>query len=245
VETDLNRCFSRQDLDNPNLTSYEALRAKIIDHQFGPKSDRQVDLAIDVHSTTANMGLTLIFNGEDPLILKLAAHLATMNPNVRMLRSLAPGEDKKYVDSLRKVGCSIEVGAVAQNVLNAALFQQTEALLHTILDFVDAYNRGISLPLADSFWIYQNLGGIDYPRDESGDIQSMVHPQLQFRDYEPLVPGDPMFLTFTGETIVYEGKKTIYPVFINEAAYYEKGIVMSCCDRSRFDVAQASLDSRS
>jgi len=31
-----------------------------------------------------------------------------------------------------------------------------------------------------------------------------------------------MFLTFDGRTILYEGASTVYPTFINEAAYYEK-----------------------
>ena len=54
----------------------------------------------------------------------------------------------------------------------------------------------------------------------------MIHTQLQFRDYDPLNPGDPMFVTFEGKDILYEGESTVYPIFINEAAYYEKGIAM-------------------
>ncbi|ALF55864.1 hypothetical protein ACX27_28285 [Nostoc piscinale CENA21] len=54
----------------------------------------------------------------------------------------------------------------------------------------------------------------------------MIHPQLQFRDYEPLNPGEPIFLTFEGKAIAYQGTSTVYPIFINEAAYYEKGIAM-------------------
>lgn len=41
-------------------------------------------------------------------------------------------------------------------------------------------------------------------------------------DWEPLNPGDPMFQTFDGKTIPYQGSGTVYPTFINEAAYYEK-----------------------
>lgn len=41
-------------------------------------------------------------------------------------------------------------------------------------------------------------------------------------DWEPLNPGDPMFQTFDGKTIYYQGPGTVYPTFINEAAYYEK-----------------------
>ena len=33
-------------------------------------------------------------------------------------------------------------------------------------------------------------------------------------------------LTFDGQEILYEGTSTVYPIFINEAAYYEKGIAM-------------------
>lgn len=31
-----------------------------------------------------------------------------------------------------------------------------------------------------------------------------------------------MFQTFDGQTIHYQGSGTVYPTFINEAAYYEK-----------------------
>ncbi|NES69775.1 MAG: aspartoacylase, partial [Okeania sp. SIO2D1] len=36
----------------------------------------------------------------------------------------------------------------------------------------------------------------------------------------------PLFLTFAGETIYYQGETSVWPAFINEAAYYEKGIAM-------------------
>ena len=60
----------------------------------------------------------------------------------------------------------------------------------------------------------------------------MIHPNLQSKDYQPLHPGDPLFITFDGETINYEGNATVYPVFINEAAYYEKSTAM-CLTRKR------------
>ena len=54
----------------------------------------------------------------------------------------------------------------------------------------------------------------------------MIHPQRQFQDYQPLNPGEPIFITFDGQEIFYEGTSTVYPIFINEAAYYEKGVAM-------------------
>lgn len=42
------------------------------------------------------------------------------------------------------------------------------------------------------------------------------------QDWQPLNNGDPLFLTVDGEVIAYKGDCTVYPTFINEAAYYEK-----------------------
>ena len=131
------------------------------------------------------------------------------------------------MDSICEFGCSIEVGAVAQGTLNATLFQQTEELLYAILDYVEAYNQGSPLKVKDTLSVYQSIRTIDYPRNETGEIQAMIHPRLQFQDYQALHPGEPIFLTFDGEEIVYEGDAIVYPVFINEAAYYEKGVAMS------------------
>ena len=78
---------------------------------------------------------------------------------------------------------------------------------------------GKNLPKNDVLTVYKSIGVIDYPRNEVGEIQAIIHPQLQFRDYEPLHPGDPMFITFTGEEILYQGNSTVYPIFINEAAH--------------------------
>lgn len=54
----------------------------------------------------------------------------------------------------------------------------------------------------------------------------MVHPNLQDKDYIKLKKGDPLFITLEGESIVYDKDEEIYPLFINEAAYYEKGFAM-------------------
>lgn len=42
------------------------------------------------------------------------------------------------------------------------------------------------------------------------------------QDWKPLHPGDPVFLTLDGKIIPLGGGSTVYPVFVNEAAYYEK-----------------------
>lgn len=41
---------------------------------------------------------------------------------------------------------------------------------------------------------------------------------------------------FSGEDVLYEGESTVYLVFINEAAYYEKGIAFFQTEKITFSV---------
>ncbi|MEH2451273.1 aspartoacylase [Nostoc sp.] len=227
IDKDLNRCFTNQGLQNQQLSSYEDTRAKAIQQILQPQNQPFVDVIVDLHSTTANMGLSLIFCDLHPFLLRLGAYLSSINPMVKVFVNQQSREGG-FLRSLCELGFVIEVGAVAQNILNAELFQQTEQLIYAILDYFEGCNQG-NIPQRNStLTLYQYIETIDYPRSDaySGEIQAMIHPQLQFRDYEPLNPGDPMFMTFEGKDIFYEGESTVYPIFINEAAYYEKGIAM-------------------
>ncbi|MDZ8107282.1 MAG: aspartoacylase [Nostoc sp. DedQUE12a] len=225
IDKDLNRCFSKQNLQNSNFLNYEDTRAKEIKQILQPQNQPFVDVIIDLHSTTANMGLSLIFCDMHPFLLRLAAYLTSINPLVRVYVN-PQSKEGGFLRSLCELGFVIEVGAVAQNVLNAELFQQTEQLIYAILEYFEWFNQGNIPQTNNTLTFYEYIGTIDYPRNEQGQIQGMIHPRLQFRDYEPLNPGEPIFLTFAGKDILYDGVSTVYPIFINEAAYYEKGIAM-------------------
>lgn len=56
-------------------------------------------------------------------------------------------------------------------------------------------------------------------------------PSIQDGDFRLLHPGEPLFQTFSGETLSYRGKEPLYPFFINECAYYEKSIALSLARR--------------
>jgi aspartoacylase len=232
LDKDLNRCFLSQNLQDFSLSCYEDNRAKTINQILGPKGNSKTDIIIDLHSTTANMGLSIILGNQNPFLLKLSAYLSSINPLVKVCYP-ASYQESNFLRSLCELGFVIEVGPVAQAVLNAEWFQKTEELVYTILNYLEASNKGTTPPSPSTLTVYQYAKNIDYPRNERGDIQAMVHPQLQFRDYEPLHPGEPMFLTFEGKEIPYEGTSTVYPIFINEAAYYEKGIAMCLTEKQQ------------
>jgi aspartoacylase len=235
IDKDLNRCFAKADLQNPQLASYEDILAKNIYYLLTEKSKSQQQVLIDLHSSTANMQLTIILKSQHPFLLQLAAELSAINPEVKICYS-QPTRDSNYLCSISELGFAIEVGPVAQGVLNADLFQKTEALIYQVLDYIESYNQGLTQQKNNQFTFYQYTEVIDYPRNEDGEIQAMIHPQLQFRDYEPLNPGEPIFLTFDGKAIAYEGTSTVYPIFINEAAYYEKGIAMCLTQKKTLEI---------
>ncbi|KAF3852360.1 hypothetical protein F7725_005715 [Dissostichus mawsoni] len=57
-----------------------------------------------------------------------------------------------------------------------------------------------------------------------------IYKYIQDNDFKLLQPGDPMFLSFSGETVKYEGED-LHPLFINECAYYEKKIAFHLAKR--------------
>lgn len=235
VDKDLNRCFVQlSNEDKP--ANYEELRAQEIQTILKPKIPDIEDVIIDLHTTTSNMGLCIILGNRHPILLELAAVLNAINPLVKVYLHEQP-KGSGFLRSLSDLGFALEVGPVPQSILNAELFQQTEQLIYTSLDYFENYNLGKNLLKNNTLTVYRSIGVIDYPRSEDGEIQGMIHPQLQFRDYEPLYPGEPMFMTFSGEEIVYKGNDIVYPIFINEAAYYEKGIAMHISQKELIEIS--------
>ncbi|MEH2375671.1 aspartoacylase [Nostoc sp.] len=237
VEKDLNRCFLKQDLEDATRNSYEELQAKSIQNTLISNGDKQADFILDLHSTTANMGLTIILVNSHPLNLKLAAYLSQINPLVRVYRcSFKSVEENPFVNSLCELGFGLEVGPIAQSLLKATLFQQTEELVHTVLDYLEQFNQGEIPSTKETLIVYHHLSNVDYPKKQDGTIFGMIHPELQDKDYQALNPGDPIFITFDDQTIVYQGTSTVWPIFINEAAYYEKGIAMCLTQRQQINI---------
>jgi aspartoacylase len=225
IETDLNRCFSRSGLDQEAQT-YEEQRAQEIDRLLQTETPSESLCILDLHTSTSNMEMTLILGNLHPFNVRLAAYLSTINPRVKIYKWIDSESSQSALRSLSPLGLSIEVGPVPQGVLDADLYQETEYLIYAALDFIERSNRGEPPTCPSTITLYQGVEIVEFPRDEQGQLTGMIFPDLQYQDYNLLNPGDPMFVTFEGETIAYEGDVTVFPVFINEAAYYEKNIAM-------------------
>jgi hypothetical protein len=108
-----------------------------------------------------------------------------------------------------------------QGIVDADLLRRTEQIVMAGLDFVDRLNLGTLPELPRDVVVYQAIESVDFPRDAQGELMGMIHPRLQGRDYQALNPGDAMFVTFNEDRVDYLGDRTVYPVFVNEAAYYD------------------------
>ncbi len=241
VDRDLNRCFDRHDLANQELVGYENNLAKEIAARLGANGTEPVDAIIDLHSTTANMGATIIPISRSPVNLRLASHLSDLNPTVRIYLGIHSEQDSPMLRSLAPLGCTVEVGPIAQGILNAHILAQTESLVLAILDYFDQLNQGVSLPPSSPVTIYQAMQTIDYPRNGRGDLKAIIHPDRQGQDYQCMKPGAPLFLDLQGKTIYYAGDSTIFPAFINEAAYYEKGIAMVITEKRAITISSSEI----
>lgn len=227
LDQDLNRSFVPADLNNPDLAAYEAQRAKVLSSNLGG-----ADFIFDLHNTTANMGVTLILSRpdalDDPLTRTLCAYLA-QDEHVQIYFNPSPANNSPYLPSVGQRDITVEVGPMAHGSLNADLFFKTRQTVEKALNFLADWQtaKDLSSNPEPELTYYHHLENVDYPRSSNGDLAGMVHPDLQGRDFEPLNPGDPLFITFSGETIPYQGSETVWPVFINEQAYYEKHFAMS------------------
>ncbi|KAM7394330.1 hypothetical protein PAMP_021142 [Pampus punctatissimus] len=59
-------------------------------------------------------------------------------------------------------------------------------------------------------------------------------------DFKLLRSGDPIFQSFSGETVKHEGEE-LYPFFVNECAYYEKKIAFHLAQKNTLIVPSISV----
>nr|XP_012303817.1 aspartoacylase [Aotus nancymaae] len=212
IDCDLNRIFDLENLGKKMSEDlpYEVRRAQEINHLFGPKnSEDSYDIIFDLHNTTSNMGCTLILeDSRNNFLIQMFHYIKVML--MLLIYKLA-----------KDLYLGIEVGPQPQGVLRADILDQMRKMIKHALDFIHHFNEGKEFPSC-AIEVYKIMEKVDYPRNENGEIAAIIHPNLQDQDWKPLHPGDPVFLTLDGKTIPLGGDCTVHPVFVNEAAYYEK-----------------------
>lgn len=238
VDKDLNRCFLSDDLSNLSLSSYEDNRAKVLNHSIGPKGNAKYEFLIDIHSSTSNIGITIIVTDSDIYSILMTSHLIKKYPELHIYMWHVNG-DQPYVNSIFPMSVTIEVGPVANGVLDSRLLHNVEMLVYDMLDFIDKSNNGDrSINSHCQAYVHKDI--LTYPMDNTGNMTAMIHPQRMDRDFIMMSKGDPVFITFTGETVYYQDDDPVWPIFINEAAYYEKDIAMCLTRKMDIEIDMSS-----
>ncbi|XP_034544163.1 N-acyl-aromatic-L-amino acid amidohydrolase (carboxylate-forming) B [Notolabrus celidotus] len=230
IDTDLNRCFTDALLSAPitDSTPYELRRARELNDQLGPKgSEGAVDLLLDLHNTTANMGLCLIFYSIDWVTLHIYKYIQSKMTTPVEAIQLDISISKAYsLESVGKHGFALEVGPQPNGVVRADIFNMVKEAVDLTKEWLQLFNSGETFEEGE-VEAYVPVKTVDYPRDPvTNEITASIHPQLQDNDFKLLQPGDPTFQSFSGETMRHEGE-AFYPFFVNECAYYEKKIAFN------------------
>lgn len=226
LEKDLNRCFGPVGPDSGHEGCLEERRAREIRELLVPGGE-PFDLVIDLHNTTAQMGVTWILTSARPWPWCLGARAQETDPDVNLYFTPETQESNVFLPSLGREEITLEIGSAIHGTpvhwAYEAALGQVRLILETLASLPEDHD-----PVADlrgrDFPYYLEGETVDYPRAPDGTPCGVVHRDLLGRDYLPVVAGDCLFHDLhAGSTLRHEGE-TFWPVFVAEAAYVEKGI---------------------
>ena len=224
VDQDLNRSFIPELFGNTDHTAYELTRARELLNQFGPRGHHPHQLVLDLHTTTAAMGSCLAVSGERPADLALAALVQQRLGLPIYLSANNPAQPGLMIGQW-PCGLLLEVGPIAQGIIDPAIALRMEAGVKGILATLKAC-LAQEAQLPKTLVVHRHFANLDWPRNQAGRQTGCLHQDRLGTDWCKLRPGEPLFLSESGATLPYEGAEPIWPIFINEAAYQEKGIAL-------------------
>jgi aspartoacylase len=246
LDRDLNRSFSPAVLAAVDADR-ETRRARELLERYGPAGLEPALVVIDLHSTTAAMGNSLVIYGRRPADLALAAALQHRLGLPVYLHEGDPAQTG-YLCERWPCGLVIEVGPVGQGLLDLTIVSQTRLALEESLAVLAAAARG-ALRLPTELVVHRHRRTLDVPRHGDGQPAAVIHPRRRGRDWWPIRHGDPLFQLADGTALGHAidsgdpgADAELWPVFINEAAYEEKGIALALTSREALPVAAAWTD---
>lgn len=210
-DEDLNRAF--QFLKENRKDSYEHHRAREIKQLIG--SDPC--FVIDLHTTTSNMGPTVIVAQPNRKNLYTCALLKGMVPDCRII--ISPDLTRKYLVGQSDYGLMIEVGPVANGVVDALVLEKTLEILHSILVILMKNET----PEEGEMECFEEIEDVYYPEG------TYIHSSFQGKDFRSILGAYTPFKSYDGKDISRETLEELFPIFINEAAYYPQKLAYTLC----------------
>ena len=148
---------------------HEAVRAREIESLLGPKftdttttseasensndasyNNPATDIVIDLHTTTANMGISLIIPEGDALMSAAAAYVLHKcrekygeDEAQCLMHSYPKRQDRMNLSSCGRHGFTVEVGPTPQGVIRHDVVEKTETAMHALMEFFHLRNLEI------------------------------------------------------------------------------------------------------
>ena len=237
VDCDLNRSFLPRHIGDSAANAYEIKRAREITVWLADGQDSRRTFAIDLHTSTACMGITLITDS-NPVNLAIALAVQKDLPGARVYSFADSDRINSCLRAAAPGGLGIEIGPIPQGVLRHDILDTTRSAVALVLATLERFNRGALAPPDPQATLYRHDRHMAFPETAPAGPPVFIHRDLEGRDYQPLHPGQPIFTDPARRIWHYDGPDVRYPVFINEAAYYYENIAFSLTRK----VTLASLD---
>lgn len=221
VSQDLNDFFSMEKLIGPAGSCYEQARAQEIFRNLG-SSKGSVDLVVDYHNTTANMGVTLIVSRLNPFITRLVATLQQRYPSfVHILYTPEEQMSSTFLDSLGVSGLTVETGPLEHGPhLDVVQYDKVRKIASDIMDFCAAWNTDSAPKEKAEVPVYRFLREVQYEDfDKDAVMEEDLNPELLGKDFQPIAPGTLLLSRGVGVPEYWAGPGLAYPCFIRERAY--------------------------
>lgn len=227
---EMNKRFVDEDLNRVFDPIKKKLAHKTYEYQRGLEIQRMLqdeapEWIFDLHTTTANLGPTVIITQDSDDNFKLAAALVKKMPKVKIIFS--PDPTQKYLLSQSQKGLMIEVGPIAGGIIKGSVLLETKQILELLFELIETktYLKQTEVTY------FEEIKDIFYPLKDD-QIDAFIHPSLQDKDFSLLQKGDPLFQHFDGQTSYYDQEDQSFPIFINEAAYYPSKLAFTLCKKS-------------
>lgn len=127
------------------------------------------------------------------------------------------------INNIAPMLLTIEIGAVHTSNYDPKAIDITTEILNKITEFFEMLNND-NLPKTKQCKAYKAVKTIHFPRDSEGNIDAVIHRNLDGKDFQPINHQDPIFELMDGSIKLLSEPGQWYPIFINESAYYEKDI---------------------
>ena len=186
-----------------------------------------------MHTTTADMGSCLIIDNYNQFNLQLLSFVKKKIPDLKVFAWIEE-DSSGFINEVSPNNVTIEIGPIATGTMKMETYERTFALVRSIKDFLEAYASDNSIEKGNQLEIFKYHSKLDYPRNEDGLLTAMLHSDFEKMNYKQLKEDSKIYYSLDEKVITYGKSNGLYPVFIGEASYYEKGF--SCCLCEKIDL---------